>query len=249
MVVCPIALRLGDVVAAVETFTANNDTVPNLGADGSGADPATFLDALAGNDTVNTGIGRDLVTGGAGDDIISDHGGHDILKGGPGNDILISRSGGDALYGGGAYNTYTCTDVAGMDADMMTCMAYTADVSLCETANTDTFVSIENCCACGGGTPGAAVPVTAEDMVALMFSNIYVIYPTHEKEHHFDWTPVNLNVGVMNFTCTKICGMTLMDEIEFRLDDPNYEDYKYTDLDDTCALSVDGWEINWYLGD
>lgn len=99
---------------------------------------------------------------------------------------------------------------------------------------------------CGGGTlDGAATAVPATDVTEC---NKYVIYPTHEKDHHFDWTPTNLAVGPLLFTCTKIFGMTLGDEIEFRLDDPDFEDYKYTDLDDNCALSVDGWEINWYLG-
>lgn len=155
------------------------------------------IDALAGDDYINTGLGNDFITlGGPGDDILEDHAGRDVMKGGPGSDILISRSGGDVLYGGGMY-----TDVLG-------------------------------------------AVVAAED--AEGDCNTYVIYPTSEKDHHFDWTPTNTKTAA-TYTCTKICGMQLYDTIEFRADDPTFEDYKYTDDDDTCALRVDGWEIEWYL--
>lgn len=240
VVLCPIALRLG----ILDVFTVGDDVVQNLGVQ----DEATGL-ALAGNDIVNTGLGNDLVMGGPGDDILSDHDGHDMLFGNAGNDILISRHGGDILYGGYAYNTYACVDTpAVVDLAGALCSTY-ATLAACGTQDAPSavpsFISEEDCCICGGGTPGAATAVAALDVLEC---NKYVIYPTHEKDHHFDWTPTNLAVGATLFTCTKIFSMTLGDEIEFRLDDPDFEDYKYTDLDDTCALSVDGWEINWYLG-
>ena len=43
--------------------------------------------------------------------------------------------------------------------------------------------------------------------------------------------------------------MRLNDTIEFRLDDPYYLDAKYTNDDDFCAQTVDGWELDWYLAD
>ena len=206
---------------------------------------------MMGDDFANSGLGNDVVLGAEGDDIISDHAGHDILKGNAGSDVLISRLGGDTLYGGGAYNTYPpCTDDTPTDVNGETCaVAIVMDPQLCGLTDTADFVAAEACCVCGGGDGdvGDPIPVEAEDEDGDC--NTYVIYPTHEKNHKFDWTPVNYNVGALLFTCTKIVGMTLTDMIEFRLDDPFYEDYKYTDLDDTCALHVDGWELNWYLGD
>ena len=233
---CPDALALN----RPTVFDGTDNIYNNLGAN----DETPAVNADAGDDEINTGLGNDMVEGGAGDDILSDHDGHDELFGQAGNDILISRHGGDILYGGGAFEENTCMDIAGgTDANGDDCGVYTFDPLICETANVPAdpgplFVSTVDCCACGGGE------LDATSMVADMdndgeFCNTYVIYPTHEKHRHFDWTPINLNVGMtgdMAFTCTKICGMTLDDIIEFRLDDPDYEDHKYTDLDDTCAL-------------
>jgi len=229
-VMCPAGLSFN----RPTTFDATDNIYPNLGADSE----TTEVDLMDGDNIVNTGLGDDMVTGGPGDDIISDHDGHDVLKGGAGNDILISRHGGDILYGGGPYEENTCMDIVGSDANMNPCGAYTADPLICTTADSPTFVSVDLCCACGGGELDATTMEPGVDTPGE-HCNTYVIYPTHEKHHHFDWTPINLNVGMtgdMAFTCTKICGMTLDDIIEFRLDDPNYEDHKYTDLDDTCAL-------------
>ena len=248
-VLCPAALAIGRPTVGTADDSPPEmppDNFPNLGAGDS--DPAFAL--MAGDDVANSGLGNDMVLGGEGDDIISDHDGHDVLKGQEGSDILISRHGGDILYGGGPYPMASCADLSDtMGVDDAACDAVT-DVELCGTIDDEDFATAEKCCMCGGGeVDGDVTEVAAVN--AEGDCDTYVIYPTHEKEHHFDWTPVNYNVGMTGpnaFTCTKILGMTLTDMIEFRLDDPNYEDYKYTDLDDTCALDIDGWEINWYLG-
>lgn len=78
---------------------------------------------------------------------------------------------------------------------------------MCGTLDDDDFVAAELCCGCGGGTDGAAVVVPGEDDPSDD-CNTYVIYPTSEKDHHFDWTPTNTK-DAATFTCTKICGMTL----------------------------------------
>ena len=134
-------------------------------------------------------------------------------------------------------------DTAGGD-----CSTYPATTA-CGAADGAGFVAAVECCVCGGGMDGTPVPVAAEDNLALPMDdcNTYVIYPTSEKDHHFDWTPTNTK-DATNFSCTKICGMLLVDTIEFRLDDPDFVDYKYTNDDDNCVLRVDGWEIEWYLG-
>lgn len=244
---CPVALAIGRPGAGT---TNNNDPDPPDNFPNLGADESVDFDLMAGDDEANSGLGSDTVLGGEGDDIISDHAGSDILKGQEGSDVLISRHGGDTLYGGGAYNTYAaCTDDDGEDANTETCAVAIMSVEDCGLTDTADFVAADECCMCGGGDgdPGAPTAEDAEENEGDC--DTYVIYPTHEKAHKFDWTPVNYNVGAGVFTCTKIVGMRLTDMIEFRLDDPFYEDYKYTDLDDTCALHVDGWELNWYLGD
>lgn len=141
------------------------------------------------------------------------------------------------------------TPVTVTDSASMGCSAYTADPTICGTADDDDFIAALLCCDCGGGMDGTPVDVPAEDNLNLPMDdcNTYVIYPTSEKDHHFDWTPINTKDST-SFTCTKICGMMLVDTIEFRLDDPDFADYKYTNDDDNCVLRVDGWEIEWYLG-
>lgn len=74
VVMCPAALRLG--ADTPTTFTADNDTEPNLGAGDQ-----TSIDANTGDDFVNTGLGNDEVLGNDGNDTLVDHGGHDVLKG------------------------------------------------------------------------------------------------------------------------------------------------------------------------
>lgn len=134
-----------------------------------------------------------------------------------------------------------------LDSTGNACDEYTTDPTRCglfDVSIVPTFFSSELCCACGGGTI-TELEVAAED--GLDDCNTYIIYPTHEKNHHFDWTPRNTKTAA-DFTCTKIPAMTLDDTIEFRMDDPTYSDYKYTNEDDNCVLRVDGWEIDWYLG-
>lgn len=37
------------------------------------------------------------------------------------------------------------------------------------------------------------------------------------------------------------------DIIELRMDDPTFEDWKYTNDDDTCSELVYGWELDYYM--
>ena len=61
---------------------------------------AKEIDALNGDDNINSGGGNDTIIGGNGDDILEDHFGFDNLTGEAGSDTLISRDGGDILQGG-----------------------------------------------------------------------------------------------------------------------------------------------------
>jgi len=60
----------------------------------------TTVNAGAGNDSVSTGDGADIVNGGAGNDSINTHGGADRIDGGAGNDTILAGAGDDAIRGG-----------------------------------------------------------------------------------------------------------------------------------------------------
>ncbi|MEO0925847.1 MAG: hypothetical protein AAFY63_08245 [Cyanobacteria bacterium J06643_13] len=88
-----------------------------------GGDRSEQIQALNGQDTVDSGGGNDTVDGGNGDDRLSSFsgdnslignngndtldsgGGNDILSGGNGSDVLTSGSGNDSLSGGGNNDT------------------------------------------------------------------------------------------------------------------------------------------------
>jgi hypothetical protein len=141
-----------------------------------------------------------------------------------------------------------------MDINSEACATYELTPWECGVFDSATLNAFDDCCECWGGDVTRTVVDNGNEgnMAALapFYCNTYVIYPTHEKDHHFDWIPWNLasEADVQLFTCTKIYGMDLDDTIEFRMDDTHYTDYKYTNDDDNCVLRVDGWEIEWYLG-
>ncbi|MDO5558176.1 MAG: hypothetical protein Q4F95_01115 [Oscillospiraceae bacterium] len=59
-----------------------------------------ILNGLGGNDTLNSGNGKDILIGGAGNDILNAGNGNDILEGGTGNDTLNGGNGQDTyIYG------------------------------------------------------------------------------------------------------------------------------------------------------
>lgn len=147
---------------------------------------------VAGDDWINTGLGDDIIPdAGLGDDILEDHGGRDELHGMAGNDILISRSGGDKLYGGGHYATHACTSGTTMDSRAMPCSAYVGLPWECGIYDDPDFSAFDDCCECWGGE-FMRTDVEETPMETEFHCNTYVIYPTHEKDHHFDWIPWNL---------------------------------------------------------
>ena len=152
----------------------------------------TAAAVVAGDDWINTGLGDDLVPdAGDGDDILEDHGGRDELHGMGGNDILISRSGGDKLYGGNTWASNTCASGTTMDSRDMDCTAYVDLPWECGIYDDVDFSAFDDCCECWGGSITRAEVPEAVNETPFM-CNTYVIYPTHEKDHHFDWIPWNL---------------------------------------------------------
>ncbi len=97
-------------VTGLSIDAATLQGVPNLPAvlfaaiadaadDITGSNQAEFVDAGAGNDTVQTGAGDDEVQAGAGNDMVTLSNGNDIGYGGGGNDDLRGGNGNDSLYG------------------------------------------------------------------------------------------------------------------------------------------------------
>jgi Ca2+-binding RTX toxin-like protein len=84
-------------MAIIGNPTPGND---NIKGDGLG----NFIDALAGNDTVNGNGGNDTLIGGLNNDVLFGADGNDNLQGGDGNDQLsgdnFGGSGNDSLSGG-----------------------------------------------------------------------------------------------------------------------------------------------------
>ena len=77
----------------VVSLGAGNDTV----ASGNGAD---VIDAGDGDDAVNTNGGKDRVDGGTGDDVIKGGSARDMLYGRDGNDVIQGDAHPDVLWGG-----------------------------------------------------------------------------------------------------------------------------------------------------
>jgi Ca2+-binding RTX toxin-like protein len=81
------------VVNNVERLSAGADTY-------SGSAANTHVDALDGDDVVNTGAGADTIFGNAGNDQIHGGAGNDVLLGGVGNDVIYGGPGDDVIRGG-----------------------------------------------------------------------------------------------------------------------------------------------------
>ena len=75
----------------------DGDDIIQVIVDGSSI---TYVDAGAGNDTVEGSDERDIILGGAGDDTINGNDGDDWINGGSGDDTLHGNGGLDLLYGG-----------------------------------------------------------------------------------------------------------------------------------------------------
>ncbi len=60
----------------------------------------TYVDAGAGDDTIEGSEERDIILGGSGDDVINGNAGDDWINGGSGDDIVHGNGGLDLLYGG-----------------------------------------------------------------------------------------------------------------------------------------------------
>jgi Ca2+-binding RTX toxin-like protein len=89
-------------MAIIGNPTPGNDSI-------TGDALPNFIDALAGNDTVNGLGGNDTLIGGADNDILFGADGNDILSGGTGNDQLVGDNfggaGNDSLSGGEGSDT------------------------------------------------------------------------------------------------------------------------------------------------
>lgn len=89
-------------MAIIGNPTPGNDTI-------SGDALGNFIDALAGNDSVNGNGGNDTLIGGLGNDTLLGAVGDDILSGGGDNDLLVGDisggNGNDSLNGGAGSDT------------------------------------------------------------------------------------------------------------------------------------------------
>jgi endoglucanase Acf2 len=80
---------------------AGNDTIHSLDGD-------DILNGEAGNDTLHGNSGNDTINGGDGDDIMHGNTGDDTLNGGAGNDMIYGNEGRNTITGGaGADRIYT----------------------------------------------------------------------------------------------------------------------------------------------
>ncbi|NWG26851.1 MAG: cadherin-like domain-containing protein, partial [Pseudorhodoplanes sp.] len=104
------------------TTTGGNDavTVDTL------AGEASWIDGLAGQDTLTGGAGRDTLFGGAGadrlygmgnDDLLYGGADNDTLNGGEGNDTLFGGAGVDSMSGGAGDDTYHVEDTLAVIAE------------------------------------------------------------------------------------------------------------------------------------
>ena len=59
-----------------------------------------------GNDTIDTGKGRDTAKGGKGNDLMDLGAGNDIGQGGSGRDRINGEAGNDSIIGGGGRDTF-----------------------------------------------------------------------------------------------------------------------------------------------
>ena len=102
----------GEVGTELFKLSIIDDTpVVITGSDGSdnlvGSDLFEDIQALNGQDTVDSGGGNDTVDGGNGDDIITSASGNNSLIGGNGNDTVDSGDGNDTLLGGNGSDVLT----------------------------------------------------------------------------------------------------------------------------------------------
>ncbi len=87
-----------------------------------------IVDGGAGDDTLRTGLGDDLLRGGEGNDSLSSWGGNNVLVGGIGNDSLRVLGGHNILIGGGGQDMI----VGGLGDDL-----FIAGSTSYDTSNTD----------------------------------------------------------------------------------------------------------------
>jgi Ca2+-binding RTX toxin-like protein len=86
-------------VTKVQIFAkGGSDWIEYSGRDG-GLSTKAFVDAGAGNDTVQTGAGNDTILGGGGRDYLQGKAGNDSISGGDFQDRIEGGDGNDSLFG------------------------------------------------------------------------------------------------------------------------------------------------------
>lgn len=93
-----------DTIDATYTGDPEGDQIDDGWAGGAGTND-NYVEALDGNDIVQSGLGNDTVLGGSGSDTIYGGGGNDNLDGGAGNDSLTGGAGDDVVYTGSGADT------------------------------------------------------------------------------------------------------------------------------------------------
>ncbi|HIC82604.1 MAG TPA: calcium-binding protein, partial [Kiloniellaceae bacterium] len=93
-----------------------NDTIDGgIGNDIIYGDSSDVDEAIGGDDSILGGDGNDLIYGGAGNDFINGGDGNDGLFGGTGEDIVIGGAGNDIINGGAGADILTSGDITDVD--------------------------------------------------------------------------------------------------------------------------------------
>jgi Ca2+-binding RTX toxin-like protein len=95
---------LGTDILSLELLTGDGIVVDLLAGTGGHAQVGTW--SLRGIETVEGGVGDDIITGDAAANLIAGNGGADRLAGGNGNDTLIGGAGADTMNSGGGNDVF-----------------------------------------------------------------------------------------------------------------------------------------------
>jgi len=125
MAVVALLFLVGASLAGLVGLSGPEDDAAFAGPDDGMTGDDLLIDGTAGPDTLQGGVGGDLVVGRAGNDLLSGGAGNDwllgldgddVLQGGPGNDVLIGGDGSDRISGGAGDDFVEAANIIDQDA-------------------------------------------------------------------------------------------------------------------------------------